>query len=77
MLLQPHFTRRNDRYLGERKNPFVRIRVKPNILCIADHPDNMMLVQRAPEARGYRLLKATRGLDGMPLLKPSRLLSSY
>lgn len=36
-----------------------------NILYIEDNPDNMMLVQRALEARGYRLLKAMRGLDGV------------
>ena len=36
-----------------------------NILYIEDNPDNMMLVQRALEARGYHLLKAMRGLDGV------------
>jgi len=36
-----------------------------NILYIEDNPDNMMLVQRALEARGYRLLKAMKGLDGV------------
>jgi two-component system, cell cycle response regulator DivK len=36
-----------------------------NILYIEDNPDNMMLVQRALEARGYRLLKAANGLDGV------------
>ena len=36
-----------------------------NILYIEDNPDNMMLVQRALEARGYRLLKAIRGMDGV------------
>lgn len=36
-----------------------------NILYIEDNPDNMMLVQRALEARGYRLLKAKNGLDGV------------
>lgn len=36
-----------------------------NILYIEDNPDNMMLVQRALESRGYRLLKAMRGLDGV------------
>jgi two-component system cell cycle response regulator DivK len=38
-----------------------------NILCIEDNEDNMMLVQRALEARGYRLLKAMRGLDGIAI----------
>ena len=36
-----------------------------NILYIEDNPDNMMLVQRALEARGYHLLKAMRGLEGV------------
>jgi len=36
-----------------------------NILYIEDNPDNMMLVQRALEARGYRLLKAMNGLSGV------------
>ncbi|HET6596851.1 MAG TPA: response regulator [Anaerolineales bacterium] len=36
-----------------------------NILYIEDNPDNMMLVQRALEARGYRLLKAMKGMDGV------------
>lgn len=36
-----------------------------NILYIEDNHDNMMLVQRALEARGYRLLKAMNGLTGV------------
>jgi len=36
-----------------------------NILYIEDNEDNMVLVQRTLEARGYRLLKAMRGLDGI------------
>ncbi|NWG07248.1 MAG: response regulator [Chloroflexi bacterium] len=36
-----------------------------NVLYIEDNPDNMMLVQRALEARGYHLLKAMKGLDGV------------
>ena len=38
-----------------------------NILYIEDNPDNMMLVQRALEARGYKLLKAVNGLDGISM----------
>jgi CheY-like chemotaxis protein len=38
-----------------------------NVLYIEDNPDNMMLVQRALEARGYRLLKAINGLSGVEL----------
>ena len=36
-----------------------------NILYIEDNPDNMILVQRALEARGYHLLKAIKGMDGV------------
>jgi two-component system, cell cycle response regulator DivK len=36
-----------------------------NILYIEDNPDNMMLVQRALESRGYHLLKAMKGMDGV------------
>jgi CheY-like chemotaxis protein len=38
-----------------------------NILYIEDNEDNMTLVQRAMEFRGYRLLKAMRGLDGIAI----------
>ena len=38
-----------------------------NVLYIEDNPDNMMLVQRALEARGYRLLKAVNGLSGVEI----------
>ncbi len=38
-----------------------------NILCIEDNPDNMLLVQRALESRGYKLLKAENGLKGVDL----------
>ena len=36
-----------------------------NILYIEDNPDNMRLVQRALESRGYRLFQAKNGLDGV------------
>lgn len=36
-----------------------------NILYIEDNPDNMTLVQRALETRGYKLLKAKNGLEGV------------
>jgi len=35
------------------------------ILYIEDNPDNMMLVKRALESRGYVLLEALTGLDGV------------
>jgi CheY-like chemotaxis protein len=36
-----------------------------NILYIEDNPDNMVLVKRALESRGYRLLEAMNGVDGV------------
>jgi len=36
-----------------------------NILYIEDNPDNMLLVQRALESRGYRLIKADNGINGL------------
>jgi two-component system cell cycle response regulator DivK len=36
-----------------------------NILYIEDNPDNLLLVKRALESRGYRLLQAMTGLDGV------------
>ena len=38
-----------------------------NILYIEDNPDNMRLVQRALESRGYHLLQARTGVDGVQL----------
>jgi len=35
------------------------------VLYIEDNPDNMLLVKRALESRGYRLLQAMTGLDGV------------
>lgn len=35
------------------------------VLYIEDNPDNMMLVRRALEARGYTLVSATNGLNGV------------
>lgn len=37
------------------------------ILYIEDNPDNMLLVQRALESRGYKLLKAVNGVDGISM----------
>jgi len=44
-----------------------------NILYIEDNPDNMTLVQRALEARGYRLLKAMNGLDGVAIAESEQV----
>jgi two-component system, cell cycle response regulator DivK len=37
------------------------------ILCIEDNPDNMMLLRRVLESVGYRLLQATKGLEGLKI----------
>ena len=37
----------------------------PNVLYIEDNPDNTMLVRRALEARGYKLLHAPNGTKGI------------
>ncbi len=36
-----------------------------NVLYIEDNPDNLLLVKRALESRGYRLLQAMTGLEGV------------
>jgi two-component system cell cycle response regulator DivK len=38
-----------------------------NILYVEDNPDNMLLVQRALESRGYKLIKAENGTRGVAL----------
>jgi DNA-binding response OmpR family regulator len=38
-----------------------------NILYIEDNPDNTMLVRRALEARGYKLLHAPNGTKGVEI----------
>ena len=35
------------------------------ILCIEDNPDNMTLLKRVLESRGYSLVEARNGLDGL------------
>lgn len=41
--------------------------MRHNILYIEDNPDNMMLVKRILEARGYRLFEAKNGLTGVEM----------
>ena len=36
-----------------------------SVLYIEDNPDNMMLVRRALESRGYKLLQALTGTEGV------------
>ena len=41
--------------------------MKPNILCIEDHPDNMTLVRRILQAESYNLIEARTGNQGLSL----------
>ncbi len=43
------------------------------ILYIEDNPDNMMLVKRALEARGYVLLEAFNGFSGVTLAEENEV----
>ncbi len=43
------------------------------ILYIEDNPDNMLLVKRALESRGYRLLQAMTGLDGVAIAEKENI----
>ncbi len=36
-----------------------------NILYVEDNPDNMLLVKRVLQARGYRVLEAKNGREGL------------
>lgn len=38
-----------------------------NVLYIEDNPDNTMLVRRALEARGYKLLHSATGINGITM----------
>ncbi len=38
-----------------------------NILCIEDNPDNMLLVRRVLQARGYTVLEARNGVQGLEI----------
>ena len=44
-----------------------------NILYIEDNPDNMRLVQRALESRGYHLFQAKNGLDGVQVAEKEEI----
>jgi two-component system cell cycle response regulator DivK len=41
--------------------------MEKNILCIEDNPDNMMLVRRVLQARGYTVLEARNGMEGLSI----------
>jgi CheY-like chemotaxis protein len=44
-----------------------------NILYIEDNPDNTMLVRRALESRGYKLLHAATGLSGVEMAEAEEI----
>jgi two-component system, cell cycle response regulator DivK len=41
--------------------------MEKNVLYIEDNPDNMVLVKRALESRGYTMLEAPNGLTGISI----------
>jgi CheY-like chemotaxis protein len=43
------------------------------VLYIEDNPDNMILVKRALESRGYHLLQAMTGLDGISMAEKEKV----
>ena len=44
-----------------------------NVLYIEDNSDNMLLVQRALESRGYNLLKAMKGEAGVAMAESQQV----
>ena len=44
-----------------------------NILYIEDNPDNMTLVKRALEARGYTLFHAANGISGVEMAETEQV----
>lgn len=47
--------------------------MKPNILCIEDHPDNMMLVRRLFRPDRYNLIEARNGVQGLSIAESQEL----
>ena len=47
--------------------------MKPNILCIEDHPDNMMLIRRLFRPDRYNLIEARTGLQGLSIAESQDL----
>lgn len=43
------------------------------ILCIEDNPDNMILIRRVLQARGYQLLEAETGSEGLALARDEEI----
>jgi two-component system cell cycle response regulator DivK len=47
--------------------------VNEKILCIEDNPDNMILIRRVLQARGYQLLEAETGSEGLALARDEEI----
>jgi len=47
--------------------------MKPTILCIEDHPDNMMLIRRLFRPDGYNLIEAETGVKGLSVAESQEL----
>jgi len=41
--------------------------MKPDILCIEDNPDNLMLIRRIFRPDGYNLIEAKNGVQGLSI----------
>jgi two-component system cell cycle response regulator DivK len=47
--------------------------MKPNILCIEDHPDNMMLIRRIFQPDRFNLIEARTGIHGLSIAESQDL----
>ena len=47
--------------------------MKPTILCIEDHPDNMMLIRRIFRPDSYNLIAARNGVEGLSIVESQEL----
>jgi len=47
--------------------------MKPTILCIEDHPDNMMLIRRIFRPDSYILIAARNGVEGLSIVESQEL----
>ena len=47
--------------------------MKPTILCIEDHPDNMMLIRRIFRPDSYNLIAAGNGVEGLSIVESQEL----
>jgi CheY-like chemotaxis protein len=47
--------------------------MKPNILCIEDHPDNMLLIRRIFRSDSFNLIEARTGVYGLSIAESQDL----